>query len=66
MLRAALARDPNSTRMAFFLGVTLHGVGDNEEALEALQHRIDLGGWYLERYECHLRRVSRGSSLSVP
>ena len=44
--------------MAFFLGIIMHSLGMHEEALAALQHRINLGSWYLERYECHLRRVS--------
>ncbi|BDA51191.1 hypothetical protein COCOBI_18-0670 [Coccomyxa sp. Obi] len=55
-MRAYLKKEPNCTRMAFFLGTTLHSLGRLEEALEAFQYRIDLGSWYLERFECHLRR----------
>ena len=34
-------------------------------SMEAVfQARIDLGGWYLERFECHLRRVQLPSSTS--
>lgn len=61
-MRAHLDKEPNCTRMAFFLGTTLHSLGRLEEALEAFQYRIDLGSWYLERFECHLRRVRIPSS----
>ncbi len=64
-MRAYVKRDPKCTRMAFFLGTTLHSLGRWEEALDAFQARIDLGGWYLERFECHLRRVRSPSSYST-
>jgi hypothetical protein len=63
VLRAAVAADPEGTRMAFFLGIIMHSLGMHEEALIALQHRINLGSWYLERFECHLRRVSAGTII---
>lgn len=58
LLTKKRAKNPNDTRVAFYLAQTYDLIGDLENALKAYQERIDMGGWLQEVFEAHLRKVS--------
>ncbi len=45
LLEAELARDPSSTRTAFYLAQSYRDAGMNEEALTIYERRATMGGW---------------------
>jgi tetratricopeptide (TPR) repeat protein len=45
MLQGEVARDPSNTRSWYYLGVSLHGLGDLEGAIEAFRKCARLRGW---------------------
>ena len=55
VLEAALARDPNDARSAFYLAQSLRDAGEHEAALEAYRRRLAMGGWAEERFYAQLQ-----------
>lgn len=55
-LREASLRDPNDTRIAFYLARTLQAVELDDEALDAYARRADMGGWFQEVFFSHYER----------
>lgn len=51
MLRSAVAEDPDSPRMRFYLGRELYFRGEWEEAREVLSDFVKMNGWAVERGE---------------
>jgi glycosyltransferase involved in cell wall biosynthesis len=45
LLRHELAKDPNSTRSAFYLALTLMWLGRHDDAIAAFDRRIAMEGW---------------------
>lgn len=66
LLREDLARDPKNARAAFYLAQTLECLGRREEALEAYEHRIQMGDWADEAFEAALRRAGMMAALGAP
>lgn len=54
LLEADLKTDPNNVRTWFYLGQTYMSLSKNQEAVDALTKRIQLGGWEEEIYISHL------------
>ena len=54
LLENDLKTDPNNVRTHFYLGQTYMSLGRNEDAVNALTRRIQLGGWEEEIYIAYL------------
>jgi len=65
LLKAEREKKPNDTRVAFYLGQTYDLIGDLENALDAYQKRIDMGGWLQEVFEAYLRRVRSSGQFKL-
>jgi glycosyltransferase involved in cell wall biosynthesis len=50
VLAAALAAEPTNARYAFYLAQSWRDCGENEKALQAYEHRAQMGGWEEEVY----------------
>jgi glycosyltransferase involved in cell wall biosynthesis len=50
VLRAALEKEPNNARYAFYLAQSLRDCGRLSEAIDAYRHRVEMGGWAEEVY----------------
>jgi tetratricopeptide (TPR) repeat protein len=53
LLRADIAENPNNDRAHYYLGQSLKDLGRFEEAIEMFKKRIELGGWFEERWYAH-------------
>lgn len=50
VLRKALVDAPDNPRYVFYLAQTLRDSGQLQEAIEAYEHRVKIGGWFEEVY----------------
>ena len=66
LLEGALERDPTDARAAFYLAETLFSLERYEEAIEAFERRVALGGWVEEVYQAKLHRAAAAEVLSKP
>jgi hypothetical protein len=66
LLRGDLDRDPSNARAAFYLGMTLSWLERWDEAAEALDRRIEMGGWVEEVYQAHMQRALVDSRRDRP
>ena len=53
LLRADVADNPKNDRAHYYLGQSLKDLGKFEEAIEMFMKRIELGGWFEERWYAH-------------
>jgi tetratricopeptide (TPR) repeat protein len=54
LLTEEIRADPTNVRAHFYLAQSYHHCGRHEEAVAAYQKRIDLGGWWEERWYAKL------------
>lgn len=66
LLSAESARSPSDGRTAFYLAQTLECLGRHEEALQAYERRVALGGWQEEVYESLFRAARTAAALGRP
>ena len=53
LLRADIEENPQNERAYYYLGQSLKDLGRFEEAIDMFKKRIELGGWYEERWYAH-------------
>lgn len=66
LLRADHASNPSDPRAVFYLAQTLECLGKREEAIEAYELRIKIGGWTEETFEAMMRRASIMKAIGKP
>ncbi|WP_329570796.1 glycosyltransferase [Streptomyces sp. NBC_01361] len=66
ILQEALAKEPDNTRYAFYLGQSLSDAGEHEKALEAYDRRAGMGGQDEEVYTSRLWAARLAEVLERP
>ena len=66
LLSRALREDPRNARYAFYLAMSLRDAGRAEQAIDAFQHRISLGGWDEEVWFSKLQIAALREKLGRP
>ncbi|GAB2473375.1 glycosyltransferase family 2 protein [Comamonas humi] len=66
VLRAALQREPDNARYAFYMAQSLRDAGELQQALEAYRQRMAMGGWYEEQWRAALEAARLEERLGSP
>lgn len=66
VLQAALQREPDNPRYAFYLAQSLRDAGDAPAALRAYRQRVAMGGWYEENWRAALEAARLEERLGSP
>jgi hypothetical protein len=64
LLLEGISAEPNNERYHFYLANTLRDLGNNQESIEYYKKRIELGGWYEEKYVSCLNIYKLNGDLS--
>lgn len=66
ILEAALAREPDNTRYAFYLAQSLKDAGDLSRALDAFRRRSTMGGWDEEAWQARYQAALLVERMGMP
>ena len=66
LLRAALAKEPDNARYAFYLAQSLRDALRPQEAIAAYEHRVAMGGWFEEVYYSKLQLGRLKEQIGAP
>lgn len=66
LLSGALEANPTDARSAFYLALTYRWLGRHEEAIQALERRVALGGWQEEVFQSKLEMAHSARDLGRP
>ena len=66
VLRQALLKEPSHTRYAFYFAQSLRDAGKTQDAIEAYEKRIAMGGWVEEVYYAKLQVAVLKERIGAP
>lgn len=66
VLEAALAREPDNARYAFYLAQSLRDAGENSAAIAAYRHRVAMGGWAEEVWYSRFQIAALHERVNAP